>query len=520
MRQHGDVRTLADLVGWWSRQWGSAVAVAGLGGSCTFAELEREASAWAAAIQRAGFLPGERLALWGGNSVRWIARAFGAWKAGLTLLPLSTFATARELNEVLAHAQPHILLADGRVRARDFARVFREISPPASLRRIVSDGATRLKDAEPETNFLKHARPAFAGAGLAHPQDVALILYTSGTTGKPKGVRLQHKAVLDTMYATVPRGGLRPGDRLISSLPLFWVAGLCIRALPTLASGTTLLLMETFDVDELIELLHRWRPNGLHLRPPQVAALLAHPNFDPELLKPVTKGGGRNAWYAPYLPRARLITGYGMTEMSGYVTAVHWRDPLRVRESSIGRLLPRTEVRIVAEDGSTCGPGITGEIRVRGPGMFEGYEGEQEGTGFDAEGYFCTGDLGFLDDAGQLHFVGRKKDLLRCKGVNVSPVEVETILTQHPTVEAAFVVGLPPDGLDQRLVAVVVSRDGRSHEPEWREWCARTLSSYKRPSAFIVVQRSEVPFGPTTKPLRTDLARLAAARLRIEGATD
>ncbi len=507
------VNTLADLVGLWCRQNPSSIAVGGLREARTFAELDADANLWASALRAAGLKPGERVALWGGNSARWLARAFGVWKAGLTLVPLSTFATPRELTELLNNARPQLLLADRRVADRDFAALVRQLSLPPSLRRMVAEGPGQLTDLHSEASFLRAGSYRFDASGVTQPQDVALILYTSGTTGKPKGVRLQHQAVLSTMWATVARGGLRLGDRVVSSLPLFWVAGLCIRALPTLASGSALLLMETFHVDQLIELLKQWRPNGLHLRPPQVSALLSHPRFAPELLEPVRKGGGRNSWYAPHLRHARLITGYGMTEMSGYVTALSWRDSAATRASSIGRTLPDVEVKIVGKDGSTCEAGVTGEIRVRGPGLFAGYEGEPTGTGIDTHGYFCTGDLGFLDETGQLHFVGRSKDLLRCKGVNVSPLEVEVVLAEHPSVEAAFVVGLPPDGLDQQLVALVVSRDGQDHEVEWRQWCARMLSPYKRPSAFVLVRRGEVPFGPTSKPLRDQLARLALERL-------
>ncbi len=199
--------------------------------------------------------------------------------------------------------------------------------------------------------------------------------------------------------------------------------------------------------------------------------------------------------------------------MSGYVTALSWRDTGEKRASSLGKVLAEIAVKIVAKNGHACAPRVTGEIRVRGLGMFDGCEGEPVRVGIDEAGYFCIGDLGFPDEAGQLHFVGRRKDLLRCKGVNVSPLEVEAVLGAHPTAEAAFVVGLPPDASDQRLVALVVSRDGQGHEQEWCEWCERMLSTYKRRAAFVVVQPGELPFGPTSKPQRDQLALLALARL-------
>ncbi len=155
--------------------------------------------------------------------------------------------------------------------------------------------ARRLTDLQPEANFLERQSVCWKPGGLSRPEDLASILYTSGTTGGPQGVQLRHKAILSAVRPTIVRGGLLPGDRVVSSLPLFRVAGLFIRALPTLGSGSALLLMETFQSGELIEPLRRWQPNGLHLRPPQVGALLSHQEFTAELLERIRRRGGRNA---------------------------------------------------------------------------------------------------------------------------------------------------------------------------------------------------------------------------------
>ncbi|GIW42971.1 MAG: malonyl-CoA synthase [Candidatus Binatia bacterium] len=514
------IRSLAELPSIWSRQWGDLVAVADVRQTCTYRDLDWSSARWASALRRHGFEPGARVALWGGNSARWLARAFGVWRAGATLIPLSTFATPRELQQILDSARPDLVVTDRWLRGRDLAEILSSVQMPQSVQRVVCSHAGGASDCEPEERFLRAASPLDGGDDLAGAEDVALVLYTSGTTGRPKGVRLQHRAVLGAMWPTVARGGLRVKDRLVSSLPLFWVAGLCIRALPTLASGCALLVMETFDVGELLELLQVWQPTGIHLRPPQVTSLLSHPHFDPKLLARIRRGGGRNAWYAPHLGRARLITGYGMTEMSGYVTALSWRDSEHVRATGIGKPLPRVEIKIMDENGQECASGQTGEIVVRGPGLFQGYEGDHPRPYLDTQGFFWTGDLGFFDERGELRFVGRKKELLRCKGINVSPLEVESILAEHPSVEAAFVVGLPPDGFDQRLVALVVSRDGVNYEAAWRQWCREKLSAYKCPSDFVLVQRHEIPFGPTSKPQRRELAALAAARLAGGATTD
>jgi acyl-CoA synthetase (AMP-forming)/AMP-acid ligase II len=318
------------------------------------------------------------------------------------------------------------------------------------------------------------------------------------------------------MLPTAARTGLDPGDSLLSSLPLFWVAGLVIRALPTLATGCALILLETFTIEGLIETLRRQRPTALHLRPPQVGQLLAHPDFSPELLERVRKGGGRVEWFGESLgSAARFITGYGMTEMAGYVTALDWQDSAEARRSQLGAPLPAVEIRIVNQEGHPCPTGEVGEIRTRGPGLFSGYYKQASGTGLDGDGFFVTGDLGRFDESGTLHFVGRSKDLLRVKGINVSPLEVEAVLAAHPSVDGVYVVGLPPDGIEQELVALIVPREMTNPglETSLRVLAREALSHYKRPERYIFIERGDVPLGGTSKPQRAALADLAARRL-------
>jgi acyl-CoA synthetase (AMP-forming)/AMP-acid ligase II len=486
----------------------------------TFAALDCAAHRWAHALRACGIDRGAHVGLLAGNSPQWLAVAFGVWRAGGTLVPISTFASSRELNQTLTHADIQLLILQSRLGQRDLLALLERSSPPPSLRdTIVLDGEV-LRPHQRSADFLQQAGlPPVAAAHpyRCDPDDIACILYTSGTTGSPKGVMLSHRAILSTIWPTVERGGLVGTDTLLSSLPLFWVAGLVIRALPTLASGAALVLMETFRADTALTLLHRYRPTALHLRPPQVGQLLAHPRFDPSLLARVHRGGGRVEWYMPALDaeRTRLITGYGMTEMAGYVTALDWRDPPEVRRTQLGAPLPGVEMRIVDHEGRACGADDAGEIRVRGPGLFSGYYKQPAGSGLDDAGFLCTGDLGRIDGRGTLHFVGRSKDLLRIKGINVSPVEVETVLAGHPAVEAAYVVGLPADGLDQQLVALIVPRGPVRAETEaaLQALAADALSHYKRPQRYLFIERSEVSVSATSKPQRAALAELALVRL-------
>lgn len=491
----------------WACQYGDRPAAVGDGAALTFAGLDAAADAWAARLHAGGAGCGAHVGLLGANSPAWLAAAFGAWRAGATLVPISTFVSARELAEILAHAEVETLILQPRLHSRDYLRLLADVPAAARPARIVLLDDAPAANAEPPPSLRETAIDGEADA---------CILYTSGTTGRAKGVRLSHRAILATVGPTSERTGLTPDDSLLSTLPLFWVAGLVIRALPTLAAGCALILAERFTPDSVLALLHRHRPTALHLRPPQIGALLAHPEFTPALLARVCKGGGRAEWFRPHLDSqvARMITGYGMTETAGYVTALDWRDPPTVRATQIGRPLPGVELRIVDDGGRICAAGVTGEVRVRAPGLFSGYHRQAPGTGLDADGFFCTGDRGYVAADGVFHFSGRSKDLLRVKGINVSPVEVETVLDSHPAVDAAYVVGLPPDGLEQELVALIIPRAGAAFpEAELRALAARELSHYKRPARYVPIGRDDVPVSGTSKPQRAALAALAADRL-------
>lgn len=485
-----------------------------------FRALDGRADAWAATVLARGCGPGAHVALFAGNGPEWLAVAFGVWRAGATLVPLSTFVTAEELGGLLADADVDVLVIQPRLRSRDLLAVLRDADRPPRLREVIVLGA---EAGLPDAVSCGASRPA---AGAPPDSDsIACILYTSGTEARPKGVMLSHRALLATIMPTVVRSGLDETDRMLATPPLFWVAGLAIRALPTLTAGAALILPETFTPDAVIELLERHRPTALHLRPAQVALLLEHPRFRLSLLAGVCKGTGRLPWEHPELglAGARFITGYGMTEMAGYVACLDARDLSDVERQRLGTPLPGVEIRVVDTAGRDVGPGDVGEIRVRGPGLFSGYYGQAggEAPALDERGFFATGDLGCVELEGFVDFTGRAKDLLRVGGINVSPLEIEAVLGRHGGVEAAYVVGLPPDGLEQRIVALVVRSETdrasvQAAEAALRAHAAHSLSHYKRPQRYLFVHRDEVPLGATSKARRVELAALAAARERAE----
>jgi fatty-acyl-CoA synthase len=490
--------------------------------SLSFRQLDAAADDWAAAFASRGLGRGAHVGLLAGNGPQWLAVALGIWRAGATLVPISTFVTARELQETLAHAGPDALVLEPELGSHRYLEMLRgcRASLP-SLRHVVVCGSASGAEISADDFVRSGGRSAATGlrtgaatpsdrAGDIDPESIACILYTSGTTGRPKGVMLSHRAILSTVVPTAARTGLTCDDTMLSSLPLFWVAGLVIRALPTLETGCALLLMPLFTPEAVVALLRRYQPTGIHLRPAQIGQILSHPQFDPQSCARIRRGGGRLEWYCPPLQWSdtRFITGYGMTEMAGYVAALGWDDPKQTSQSYMGSPLPGVDLKIANPDEVT---GI-GEICVRGPGLFSGYHREPPATGLDSTGYFLTGDLGRIDESGGLQFSGRSKDLLRVKGINVSPLEVEAVLQSHAGIENAYVVGIPFDGLDQTVVALLVKKPTATvSASEVTDLASEMLSHYKRPRHYLFISRGEVPLGGTSKPQRRALSELAAA---------
>lgn len=509
-----EAENLGELLGALAAVHERRVAVRGERAELSFRALDQAADRWARALVSADCGLQRRVGLLAANQPDWLAVAFGTWRAGATLVPLSTFVTERELEEALLDAELDLLIVQPRVASQDFLSMLDAISRPRRPSMIVCLSETARAPLTTAGSFLQAGLGDGAGKAIFDPESIACLLYTSGTSGRPKGVMLSHRGILATVPETARRSGLTPDDCMLSTPPLFWVAGLVIRALPTLATGCALQLLETFRVDEVIDVLARYRPTALHLRPPQAAHVLRHPRFRPELLDGVRRGTGRVEWYAPHLDpsRARFTTGYGMTEMSGYVMCSAWQDEPTPGQVPSARLMPDVEVRIVDTQGRICPTGEVGEIHLRGPGLFSGYHHQPAGAGLDESGFFASGDLGRLRSNGTLDFVGRRQDLLRAKGINVSPAEVESVLGVHADVEAVYVVGVPVGGSDQRLVGLVVTREGRPlPKKDLFELARRGLSHYKRPETYLPLRSDQVPLGPTHKPKRDALAVLAAA---------
>ena len=504
-----------------------------LAGGISYLELAERASSIAEHLRADGITRGNRVGLLASNRIEWLEIFFGAAALGATLVPFSTWSTAAELDFLLRDAKVDVLFAMARQGDRDFAADLAGLhaaDPHVLPRRVVLLDSAALQGA-PFESYARFAEgpplgelPPGTSASAADPM---VILYTSGSSNRPKAVPLDHYAVIENGFNIGERQGLLPSDRVLVSIPLFWSYGIA-NALPaTITHGATLVLQERFEPDGALELIEKHGCTALYTLPAMTNALTAHVAFSPErtrtLRTGVTIGAPQDVLKAAQVLGAREICNiYGSTESYGNccVTPHDW--PLEKRAASQGPPLPGVTLRIVhPETGKACGVGEVGQLEVKGY-LTRGYAGDSakhNGEVFTADGYFKTGDLGHLSAEGYLSYAGRSSEMIKRSGINVSPAEVEEVLQQHADVGLAGVTGLADAEKGEIIVAFVIARAGRTLDvAKLTAHCRDKLSRYKIPDRFEVCEA--LPLTPTGKLMRRELKALAGrthVSLPLEG---
>jgi fatty-acyl-CoA synthase len=342
---------------------------------------------------------------------------------------------------------------------------------------------------------------------------MAYLLYTSGSTALPKGVQIQHYALIENMWQIGERQHVTEHDRLWLAVSLFWGLG-CENALFNLLThGGCVVLQEHFDAGEALALIERERCTVFYGTPNMAQALHEHPDRPRRDLSSLrggaTIGTPEQIMRVVELGAREICNIYGLTETYGNCNVADAADPLEKRIANVGRPLVGVDQRIVdPETGKVLPSGEVGEIRVKGY-VTSGYYKDPERTAeaFDENGYFRTGDFGCLDADGYLHFRGRIKEMVKTGGINVAPIEVEEVLMSHPAVQAAFVTGVPDPVQDELLAAVIVRKNGAAlSEREVSEYCRKVLAAYKVPRLIRFVAEEELPLTTTGKVQKNRLA--------------
>jgi fatty-acyl-CoA synthase len=503
-------QTLGDLLDEIAAKAPAAEAIVSRGERLDYAALKARADAFAKALIASGIARGARVAVLVTNRTEWLVAAFGAAKIGAIVAAISTFSTPRELNWALDHSGAAALVALAGFRGRSFLGALDRAALP-ELRTVVAI------DGDPPEGGLSLAQFLARGAAIddatlaaaqrsVTPQDIAYILYTSGSTAAPKGVTLAHGPVIANGFDIGERMHITAADRVWLAVPLFWSFG-AANALPALMThGGGLVLQESFEPGEALALIERERCTVYYGMANMARALREHPGHPGRRLGAMRTGltiGPPEdvAMTIAALGAGELCNVYGSTETYGNCAVCDAHDPLPLRLESQGRPLPGMIIRAV--DLVTRQPlpeGETGELAVAGyvtPGYFRAPERDAET--FDGDGYFLTGDLGAIE-GGRVKFRGRLKEMIKTGGINVAPLEVEAVLLQHPAIAQAYVVGVP-DAAKGEIVAAAVElgAEASADTAAILAFCRERLASYKVPARLVFRCAAEFPRTATGK---------------------
>jgi long-chain acyl-CoA synthetase len=479
-----------------ARQFPDNMALMADGGQLTYRQFNTAAVRIAGLLRKKGVKPGSHIGLFAPNSPAWLCFYFGVLKTGAVAVTLPHAMTGAELKPVLADCEPEIIFTDDTGRP-----VLEDLSCPAAL---VLKTDTMFDPVPP----VPGSEPVFSVE--RHPDDVAAILYTGGTTGVPKGVMLTHRNIMTSAFNVSHNERSCETDRALCFLPLNHVFAQMHIMNATVFSAGGLVIQPSFNMDALLKAVADFGVTKLYAVPTVYIRLLSLPDIR-ERLGTVRYCFSAAASMAKEVVREwKARTGldineaYGMTESASMVSFNHYH---RHVIGSVGTPAPNVEIQIRDEQGRVLPPNREGEICIAGPNIMKGYLNRPEDTETAFWGrWFRSGDIGYLDDDNYLFIVDRIKELIITGGENVSPREIEEILYTRHEIEECAVIGLPDREYGERVTAYIVYRPGRSVDPgELKSYLKTRLSPFKVPKAFVSVK--ELPKSSTGKLLKRELKR-------------
>jgi acyl-CoA synthetase (AMP-forming)/AMP-acid ligase II len=517
-------RSVADVLRPWADEQRDRTFLISGDRRLTYGQVDQQSAALAAALHGLGIGRGDRIALDLPNWPEFIVAMFAAARLGAVMVPLNPRYTVPELQYMLRHSEAAVVVSAENFGGVDYLQLFEGLlSSLPDLQYVVTVGE---EDLWYDDRIYQFEDLVSSGAGRAIPPaaidpaaDVFAILYTSGTTGKPKGVELTHAALLTAADSTIDAIGLNSDDVVFGIATVFHVFGLGPGIVGTALAGASLVLQEQFNPAEALELIERHRVTVHHGVPTVYVTEIREAERSRRDLSSLRTGVVAGAPISDDLVRRirqefcpNLCVAYSLTETASAVAMTRPDDPLEKQYFTVGRPFPGTEVRTLDLDGTVLPEESLGELAVRGPSVMRGYYRQpgETASAFDADGFFLTGDLGMIDDEGYVHIVGRRKELIIRGGFNVHPREVEDRLQAHPAVLEAVVVGLPDDVLGERVCACIMPVEGAIVTgQEIKDWCRGALADYKVPD--LVRFFDAFPLTGSGKIRRVELARMVSA---------
>jgi acyl-CoA synthetase (AMP-forming)/AMP-acid ligase II len=492
-----------------------------------FAELRDAADEVARALIGSGIDAGDRVGIWAPNIAEWVITALGAHRAGAVVVTLNTRFKGSEAAYVLERSGARMLFTVTDFLDTDYVELLGDRAAVPSVEDVVvlrgpeRPGTTAFKE------FLARARAVSPDvstdrAASITADDSSDILFTSGTTGAPKGAVLRHGASVRAYDAWSTVVGLKKGDRYLIVNPFFHAFGLKAGILASVIKGATIVPHPVFDVPSVMERVDEERISMLPGPPAIYQTILDHPDlnrYDLSTLRLAVTGAA--AVPVEMINRMRreltfetIVTGYGLTEATGIATMCRHDDDPETISNTAGRAIPDVEVLVVGDDGKPVPAGEPGEVVIRGYNVMKGYFNDPDATAsaIDADGWLHTGDVGVLDEAGNLRITDRTKDMFIVGGFNAYPAEIENMMMRHAGVGQVAVVGVPDHRLGEVGMAFVVPRPDAEVTPEALvAWCRDEMANYKAPRYVEFVDA--LPLNASNKVLKYELRERGAAKV-------
>ena len=505
----GQALTIAGALDVAASRWGERVAIVDGDQRCAYAELRQRALRAAGAFTGLGVRKGDRVAICLPNGMDWVVAFFGAVYAGAVVVPLNTALSARELEYQVGHSGTSVLVVCDSYRNRDYRAVARQVRDGVGQRlQVVVAGASADASAG-EDDLLSWTRltrdaPGDLSLPFLDVSDPAIMMYTSGTTGRPKGAVQTHRFI-STLFGAVDRLEIRETDALVLYLPLFHIYALVAGLILMTLAGARVVLMARFDAGGSLRLIQQERATIMYGIPTTYIDQLGDPAIDTTDFSSLRYAFTPLAYDLCQHVRDKIgatcLNPYGMTETSALSLVASLDDPPEIALRTVGRPLGDLEVKIVDETtGSAVRSGAPGVLLMRGPSVLWKYHEQPEATAaaINADGWFNTGDLASVDEAGNVTFIGRRGDGYRVGGEMVDPVEVEAAIQSHPAVLRAAALGVPDERLGQVGYAWVEVRPGAAVTgEELKAHAAGLLASFKAPRQIRII--GELPVTPSGK---------------------
>jgi fatty-acyl-CoA synthase len=517
----------------------------------TYQQLQEWSQRMAAGLRELGVQKGDHVAIVMANFPEFVATKYAIARAGATCIPINFLNRRDELGYVLRQSDAKVLITMDKFRDLNYLKMLDELAPhwedtaggdafPMLKNVIVFSPTTEYRDGVQTLETLSSHDP-WKGYENPDPNSVSDILYTSGTTGSPKGVMVTHDQYTRAAYGSAYCRGFDDGWRVTYSLPMYHVFGYAEGMLTVPFVGGAIVPQLVFDPAATLRSIEQHQCDDILLVPTMTRLVLdelqrTQQNYDLSSLRAVISSGQRSSagtfeLIFELMQPDEVTTGYGMTEVTATTTCTRPEDPRdvlytqgvirevgRSGDQSLGGIL--VDYRVVdPQTGDVLGAGKVGELRAKGPGVTQGYynKPEENAAAFDDEGWFCSGDLGSFDDKGYLTLSGRLKETYRVGGEQVMPTEIEDLLNRHPDVAQAHVVPVPDDRMGEVGAAWIVLRKGAATTTdELHSLCAENLARFKVPKYVLFIDADDLPTTPSGRAQKFLLSERAIMQLELK----